>query len=409
MRWTIALVALTVSALSDIASSEPIDDWICRAREAHVEKKPAEVGRCLGKAAARAHARVDLAAETRVALEIRHFVWGRLHTRVSSKFEDAERSGFLAGLVPLMSELDPRRGGVFVSAHDIAYEILAIGTRTGNRTGLKEALEAARRWRRAGHAGKFGVALQDYAEGVLALQPGGKPRKGLASLTRALIVCKTCGWREMGAFISCEIACAHLALGDRKAAVAALDAAAWTVVGRQREGEFWQRLTMCMEVKRLWREMLEARVGPTDRKLQARFTKALAGVDIISKGDSGQRQGGMAVGGSHVKAGDRALLLERIRTGQSLLTISRKGDALKLSSLGGAQTKEVGILDGQAAWSLAGAQVHTYFANVSVHSLDFEAIRKGGAGGSYRDEARCWYLLAPGERLTLTKGGVKVR
>ncbi len=92
-----------------------------------------------------------------------------------------------------------------------------------------------------------------------------------------------------------------------------------------------------------------------------------------------------------------------------MLTIRRKGRSLVLEGLGGVDTKRVGVLDGQESWLLTGIRVGTYYANVSVQCLSFDGPDRGSYGGSSRDEAKCWYLLAPGEKLIVTKRGVIVR
>ncbi len=115
----------------------------------------------------------------------------------------------------LMKPLDARRAGAFLSAHQLAGELLHQCVRNGDDRYLTEAVAVVAQYAGGKHRGAYAVALQALADGIVKARAA-EHGKSLVPLTKALQLSIKNGWNVPGVYAAIELQAAMRKLKREK-------------------------------------------------------------------------------------------------------------------------------------------------------------------------------------------------
>lgn len=212
-----ALLALPPLALAQPGARTDLAAAVRAAEALATKGEHAAAASAYGAAVAATHAAGDPLAELDAARSLEAFLGRRAGTESPAAELDA--------LARVLGELDPTRGGAFVSAHAVAETLLAAAVESGDRTHAAGAALALGRRAKAKYAGAGVLALERLAAGVAA-EAAGRSKDADAALTRSLELAAAEEWRDLATLAATELAALRAAAGDVDGAAGALAAAA---------------------------------------------------------------------------------------------------------------------------------------------------------------------------------------
>ena len=126
-----------------------------------------------------------------------------------------------APLNGLMKQLDPKRGGAFVSAPCLARRLLLSATAEGDTRFVADAAKVIRARANQPKTGKCAQAMRHYADGLEAVTAKDDD-KAAASLNKALSIMRDEGWTPLAMHAAVELAAVSLRRRDTAAAAKAV-------------------------------------------------------------------------------------------------------------------------------------------------------------------------------------------
>ncbi len=255
------LVLLALCGVADARKKRDPVNVACREGERLARaKKYEEAAAHYGKAIAKVQKKGDVFAEQRL-FDSLHKALERVRPVRGGRKGMGGRT-VKAALLAFMAELDPKRGGAFVSAHALAAALLYDATREGDPCagGPAEAVLAhvVARPKRGQHA----RAMHRYAQGLVALKQK-KNDEASTALGEALAAMAAGQWLYDAMHVAVELAVLRRALGDDAGAVKALETVETLVPRKDPDlflGDVWSDL-----VRRRLAKAPEAVLAPHER------------------------------------------------------------------------------------------------------------------------------------------------
>jgi hypothetical protein len=372
----IALLVL-IAAVGELRA-QTVDLLLADAAAAAKSNRSKDAAKALGRAAAMTHKANDLLAEQMVG------------TQLVALLQPLDGTSLAEALAEVLSGLDAKRAGAFVSARALAGELLMLATRSGSTAHAPEASKALSAQSGALKSGKEARHLASYAKG-LELVSLGKAAEAIAPLELALKGAAEEGWTDVALHVGTELAAQALAGGDSGKASESLATVATLI-----------KPDTSPDLVQTWRNAVRTRLKGAPADVLVPFEAAVKPFGEKTKTGSSVNNPGNRLG--NLSKVGRAW--DRMSPTQAIVTVKRLDDGFEVTPSYAPDLK--------AKQRLASAFTHHTEGGlglgfrergVALLLIDFEGTRHPAASNAV-PPGTALYRLARGESWVVGRNGV---
>ena len=399
---TLAAGLLAAAAILAAGPAAAKDGWKDLLAEAKAKARASENGKAsalFGEALALAQKQGDLLAEQEAFDAFREFL-ERLPGPPKEGGREVESiaGGSREALAAVLSKLDPKRCGAFVSAPCLAGDLLVLAVEKGDGRFVEQAAAALAPHAKGGKSGLGLATLAKLGAALKARTPGEDPAAADAPLEEAFAAAVQENWTDLAMAAGVELAARAAARpGEAAPAKAAVERLARLLAPET-------DLRLCTWL----RSMVDVRLKGAPEEVLKPFADAFAarvGGSASSAGGRGGRGGEGADSAAPVSPLGEAL--RKAPRGSPLGTVARAKGGFEFRVAWDAKFRGVHQhQDGVKHLDEGGLTVSFLAWSVAMRMADPEGTRGQPGESSRPEEGRAFYRLARGETWALSKEGI---